>query len=391
MADAQEKEGKNEIKFRFDRSAEGGGVEALCTLKNGRAFLEWRFHLTAYSENRFERIVFPCDMEEGFFDGQAMEEHIRLRLTDMEDNPVLECIHFLREEEPLQSILPKPEVWRGVSHPYLYQAEAVLEDGEGNSLDRMGIYLPLRQVEYRNRDGKEEILLNGEVLERKMVRYALPQKGNPVGRQQLIVEDLRQLRKLGANCILLETSPWQAENGCSGGDGDSLEGRLGIFRQICDRLGFLVITAGSDKGGFEDTAIDARRAEQGQDSDIPVFRGIQQSFFLPGRQSPTPLYYFYRAKWSREPFVYLVPESLKQLSDANYRVMCYSNCSKVALYTDGRLFEFKTGERTFLFDEIPCKKPTVMLTAEGDGCIHSLSIHKSFTKSSPNDDIFPLE
>lgn len=97
------------------------------------------------------------------------------------------------------------------------------------------------------------------------------------------------------------------------------------------------------------------------------------------------------AKWSQEAFVYLVPESLKRLDDGNYTVMCYSNCGKVALYTDGRLFEFKAGEVTFLFSEIPCRKPTVMLTAEADGCTHSLSIHKSFTKQSRNDDIFPLE
>lgn len=396
----------NEITFKFDRSAEGGGVEALCTLENGRAFLEWKFHLEIYSKKQFKKIVIPTNLEADIKDWEAAEEYIRLRLTDRENNPVLECVQFLREEEPLQSILPKPEVWRGVSNPYLYKAEAVLADRDGNCLDRIAVSLPLRHIEGRNREGKEEILLNGEILEQRMVHYILPETGNPAQWQRLVLEDLGLLRKLGANCISL--------------DGITPH----IFAQICDRLGFMVFRAGNQVGNSGGTGgrvrqeaareeekdfEDVRKEHAGENTEgsvcvhaetfgpdtekreVPVFRGIRNSFFCPGRKSPGALFYYYMAKWSQEAFVYLVPESLKRLDDGNYTVMCYSNCGKVALYTDGRLFEFKAGEVTFLFSEIPCRKPTVMLTAEADGCTHSLSIHKSFTKQSRNDDIFPLE
>lgn len=349
---------KNGMTLKFDRIAEGSGAEALCRLENGRAFLEWRFHLEAYLGEECRKLTLPGDGEEFLSGRESPEQLIRLRLTDSGENPVLECIQFLREEEPLQSVLPQPEIWKGTAEPCLYKLEAVLADREGNCLDRIQDFLPLRQVEHRQ--GSTEVLLNGEVFQKRMVRYGLPERGNPAERQRLILEDLRILQRLGANCLLPEA-------------GDSPDRRC--LGRLCDRFGFLVFSP-------EKTA---------DRTDIPVFRGIRNSFFLPGGKGPSPLFYQYRAKWSREPFVYLVPESLKRLDDGKYAVCCYSNCSRVALYTDGRLFEFRTGELVFSFCEIPCTKPTIMLTAEGDGCSHSLSIHKSFTKLSPFDDIFPLE
>lgn len=381
------------ITLKFDRTAPGSGAEALCRLENGRAFLEWRFHLVEYSEEEAAKITLPRDAAELGHGEEMTEQFIRLCLTDREGTPVLECIQFLREEEPLQSILPQPRLWNGISDPYLYKLEAVLADREGNCLDRIRSFLPLRQVECRSSEGKEETFLNGEFFEKRMVRYALPETGNPAKRQGTVLEDLKLLQKLGANCLLPDRSPGLPRcGGVWGGFSSSLPGDgaeqcasgpimpsgYSMFRQLCDSLGFLVFSPENDS------------IEQ-EDSDIPAFRGIRNSFFLPGRKAPAPLYFQYRAKWSREPFVYLVPESLKRLDDGNYTVCCYSNCGKVALYTDGRLFEFKAGELAFVFYGIPCKKPTVMLTAEGEGCSHSLSIHKSFTKQSPFHDIFPLK
>lgn len=379
--------------LRFDRDGAGSGAEALCRMENGRARLEWRFHLAAYSGEQARRLLLPRDAAE-FAPGTEMaEQFIRLWIRDREGNSVLECIHLLREEEPLESILPQPRIWNGMDSPYLYETEAALEDRNGNCLDRVRGFLPLRQVECRNREGRTQVFLNGENFERRMVRYALPETGNPAQRQRQILEDLRRLQKLGANCLLLEEP--------AGTQGKAYCPSVfcgGTFVQLCDRLGFLVFTEPGQTGGAgrpdvsaEGTGGPGVSAEGTAGSDIPVFRGIRNSFFFPGREAPAPLYFKYRAKWSREPFVYLVPESLRRLDDGNYTVCCYSNCDKVALYADGRLFEFKTGELTFFFYEIPCGKPSIMLTAEGDGCSHSISIHKSFTKQTPFNDIFPLE
>ena len=367
--------GEGKITIRFDRTAPGSGAEALCRLENGRVFIEWKFHLVEYSRAQSKKITLPDEageydlMEERSRDGaDTYPEFIRLHLTDMRGCPVLECIQLLREEETLQSILQRPEFWKADGDPYLYKVEAVLADEAGNCIDRISMPLPLRCLERRIRDGKEELLLNGDVLEARMVRYTLPETGNAPQRQQNWTKDLGLMRELGVNCILLESPA------------------LNPFLQMCDRLGFLVFSTQSDSweagscfGGME------------EDRPVPVFRGSKNSFFVPGRNSPTPLFYRYRAEWSKEPFVYLVPESVKRLNSGNYMVCCYSSCSRVALYSDGRVFEFKEGETCFLFREIPCDKPTILLTAEAEGCTHSLSIHKSFTKQSPNYDIYPLE
>ena len=109
---------------------------------------------------------------------------------------------------------------------------------------------------------------------------------------------------------------------------------------------------------------------------IPDYRSMENGLFLPGSRYPTSLYYKYKAKWSDEPFIYLAPESVQKLQSGNYSVCCYSNCSRVALYADGILFEFQKGKGEFIFREIPARSPCVMLTAEGEGCTTSLSVHK---------------
>ena len=76
------------------------------------------------------------------------------------------------------------------------------------------------------------------------------------------------------------------------------------------------------------------------------------------------------------------------MESGNYTALCYSNCDKVALYSDGLLFEFKSGEGAFSFREVPARTPSVMLTAEGEGCGESLSVHKSFVKQWKNEDIW---
>ena len=53
----------------------------------------------------------------------------------------------------------------------------------------------------------------------------------------------------------------------------------------------------------------------------------------------------------------------------------------MALYSDGVLFEFLSGQEEFIFQEVPAKGPCVMLSAEGEGSSMSLSFHKMFPLS----------
>ncbi|WP_276948781.1 hypothetical protein [Acetatifactor muris] len=337
--------------MKFDRAAPGGGVEVNCRLENGKAFLEWEF----YFDNREE----SC----------GIEDHIRLTLTDRRGETVLEGIRLFREEEPLQSVLLQPQLWQGPSAPWLYALEAVLADREGRCLDRIVRQLPLRSMGCMEIQGKRELLLNGETFSARMVGYTFPAAGTGAARQQKIMEDMRWLLKMGANSIAVDMD---------------VEAVPDSFPELCDRLGFLLFYR-RERNGYWAWAQDGEEKFRIQcEEKVPSFRGEQDSLFRPGSSAPTALYYQYRAKWSREPFVYIVPESIQRGESCNYTVKCYSNCDRVALYSDGSLFAFQRGEIEFVFQEVPARTPGVMLTAEGDGCSEALSVHKSFLAKSCN-------
>lgn len=350
--------------MKFDRTAPRGSAEAECRLENGKAVLEWSFRLVENSGKTAQKISVPYGTEEERSLLRKEKGYIRLTLNDRQNNTVLECVQKLCEEEPLQSILLQPELWKGIRHPYLYGMEAVLADEAGNIRDRIQGQLALRCLSCANRNGNPEIFLNHESFIPKAVRYTLPETGTEAAIQRQMLEDLQWMLKLGANCLCVE-EPHK------------------LLAQLCDRHGLLVFRKEEKQSGYVWTH--GKQAispifQPLSGEDIPLFRGKSGSLFLPGSSTPTTLFYRYQAKWSDVPFVHIVPESIQRLESGNFAVLCYSNCGRVALYSDGVLFEFKDGEEAFSFQEIPARTPSIMLTAEGEGCCETLSIHKSFTK-----------
>lgn len=435
--------------MRFDENAPGGGVEAVYRLENGKAFLEWKLYFaedgTEQGRNRAEdegdweeteprRSLDGAEtgsdgaqtgrsgMETGR-DGTETEPdgkttgrgqsrgamrgmpgvpvgaRISIYVTDREGNQVLECRQQLREEEPLQSILLQPRLWRGTEEPYLYDMEAILEDGSGCRRDRVRGHLPLRSLDSRQ---PGSLTLNGAALEPRAVRYYLPDMGGVADSCHRMEKDLRLLLELGANCVCLDG--WE-----EGQEGNLERGRF--FLALCDGLGLLAFRR--QKGGSEYVWIqgDGRGAGMiGREAvavtcggEVPVLRSrkkdvavcgergaetLQADALLPDGEHPGPYFYRCLAEWGRKPFVYIVPESVRKMESGNYTALCYSNCDRVALYSDGNLFEFQRGEREFYFQEIPAKSPCIMLAAEGEGCGASLSVHKSFVKQWENEGIW---
>lgn len=350
--------------MKFDRTAPGGCAEAACRLENGKAVLEWQFHLVQDSGETSQKISVPYGTEEERSLLRKEKGYIRLTLNDRQNNTILECVQKLCEEEPLQSILLQPVLWKGLRNPYLYGMEMLLADEAGNIQDGVQGQLALRCLSCVNRNGNAEILLNHESFLPRAVRYTLPELGTEAAIQRQMLEDLQWMQKLGANCLCVE-EPHK------------------LLVQLCDRHGLLVFLKAEKQPGyvwshgkkaippiFQTLSCEA----------VPLFRGKSCSLFRPGCSAPTTLFYRYQAKWSETPFVHIVPESIQRLESGNFAVLCYSNCGRVALYSDGILFEFKDGEEVFLFQEIPARTPSIMLTAEGEGCCETLSIHKSFTK-----------
>jgi len=254
---------------------------------------------------------------------------LHLTMRDRAGQTVLLCMQEALEEEPLLSVILQPHLW-DCENPYLYELEAVLQDAQGKERDRLKRQIPLRELSFHERRGW---LLNGEELVLKAVEYTIPPHTSALEKQQIVLRDLQLVKEMGANCIHTEASLWP----------------------LCERLGLLTWQKGMERSGGE----------------LPCLVG-------EGGSRLSSLYYCYKAKWSREPFVYIVPESISILSSGKLSVIVYSNCSRVALYSDGILFEFRKGNEEFLFEEIPARTPCVMLSAEGENCSMSLSFHKTF-------------
>lgn len=300
--------------MKFDRKAPGGGVEIECIPENGKAQLTWKFKFT----------------------GEPAEAFVSVTLKDSEGNEVLECRRMEPEEELLKAILLHPRLWQGTENPYLYQMEATLLDRQGRLLDRITGPLPLRRLEKRPDKG---YFLNGVEFVPRTVGYELSHVPAQSKNQSMIFRDLEMILQLGANSIYCgETS----EN-------------IGMLGELCDRLGLLM--------WHEEPEIS--------------LRGTGQCLLNDLTNKPLPLYYQYKFLWSSRPFVHIMPESVTAVGSGCFQAVVYSNCEKVALYTDGVLFEVHSGEREFLFEGIPAKHPCIMLTAEADGCAASLSLQKS--------------
>ncbi len=325
------------MSLTFDRAAPDEGVKTDLRLEAGRAYFEWQLCYTGTPET----------------------ETVHIWLRDGRQETVLECLGMAAEEEPLKAVLLQPRLWNGVRAPYLYTLEVALWDEKGNCTDRICRPMPLRRAELQDVKG---FVLNGEPFELRTVRYGMPAQVHTAEGQRLVMEDLQKLLSLGANSVYIERG----------------RGLTKPFLQLCDRLGILILT---------DMSCLQYNEKMENFGDIPMLRGGKGSLILEGSGRLASEFYRYKARWNPEPFVYIVPESVKRQKNGSFCATVYSSCRRIALYSDGRLFEFMSGQEKFVFQDIPAKGPCVMLAAEGDGCSGSFSIHKTFTKSSRNGDI----
>lgn len=87
-------------------------------------------------------------------------------------------------------------------------------------------------------------------------------------------------------------------------------------------------------------------------------------------------FYVYKAWYSREPFVHLDGRRYFARPGRTATVTVRSNLPEVSLYVDGKLFQTKTGEHTFIFEQVPiapegtavmaragCSEDTMMIRA----------------------------
>lgn len=318
--------------MKFDRKAPGEGLEITATMQSGKAYLECKVHLKWEGEETLSLLP-------------SAEKYLDIRIWDRENRPVFRCHHPLWQEEPAKGILLHPGLWQGTEDPYLYRVRAALMNGKECMADVLEKPLALRSFVEIPMKGW---FLNDKSFEIRAVAYEIPEAkeaavaADRALRETQIRRDLVLIKEMGANGI------------CPiGGVCDEM------FCRICDETGFILWRQFDEK--------------------MPRFRGMADGLVSLDNQFPTDRYYYYKACWSKEPFVYVSMESLTLQPNGNVRVTVYSNRKKVALYVDGVLFEFRTEGPDFVFEGIPVKNFPLLLTAETGECSMSVTaypVHK---------------
>ena len=94
--------------------------------------------------------------------------------------------------------LDNVHLWNGTSDPYLYTLTTIIQDAEGNELDRISQKIGFRTFEIKN--GKA--YLNGEVIEIHGVGYHQDREGygNAVSSEQ-IASDINEMLEMGVNFV----------------------------------------------------------------------------------------------------------------------------------------------------------------------------------------------
>ncbi len=308
--------------MEFDKKAPDGGLEITTTVQSGKAYLQCGLHLLQEETDR--------------------ESYLDLRIWDRENRLVFCASHPLWLGEPLKGLILHPRLWQGTEDPYLYRVRAALMQKKDCEVDVLEQHLALRNLCEIPMKGW---FLNDKPMEIRAVAYdsftikGASEEERIEHREVQIRQDLQLIREMGANGICL------------------LGAQDEIFYRLCDEIGLLLWQQPEEK--------------------IPRFKELVE------KDSLTDRYYYYKACWSKEPFVYISRESLAFQENGSIQVTVYSNQQKVALYVDGDLFEFRGSGPDFVFERIPIKQLPLLLTAETRECSMSLSdypVHKNFTK-----------
>jgi len=318
--------------MKFDAKAPDGGLEIDTVIENGKVYLDCKIHL--------EDTTLP----------PTNGDRLELRIWDREGRLIFCCRYPLAEEESLKGIILHPHLWQGIEDAYLYRVRAVLMKQGDLVTDELERALPLRNLYEIPMKGW---FLNGKSFEMRRVLYETPFKEsgedllNKEWKETRIREDLAKIKELGANGI------------CSVGFVRMEE--MWRLSELCDEMGLIHFPI--------------QTVEEGEKNKLPTFYGTPDSLLSPGQRACTDRYYYYKACWSKEPFVHISLDSITFTENGNARTIVYSNQKKVALYVDGVLYEFRNQGPDFIFEEIPVKQRPFMLTAETGECSMSVTVY----------------
>lgn len=327
--------------MRFDRTAPGGGMVIYTKVENGKCLLEFQFFYEREASKNIsynsgalfyeEREYIGCEkggLKTGENVAGEQKYFVEIIIYDMQGEIIFQCRYPVEEEEPAKGLLLHPHLWNGIADPYLYKVKCRLMcQKPGNpvySVDKLKQFLPLRRLEEIDQKGWH---LNGKPFEVRGVLYNTPfHIVNGITGQEQTKHDLELLQQMGANTIYLTERLPDEE-----------------MITLCEQMGFVVWC-------------DAHCSPK-------------ENVLTEGEHRlPTDRYFYYKACWSKEPFVHILSHSLKRQENGNYSLTVYSNQKRVALYVNGVLFEFRVGAPEYVFEEIPAKKMPLLITVEAGEC-----------------------
>ena len=291
----------------------------------------------------------------------------------------------IKEETVFSTILLNPHIWKGWEDPYVYEVEVNFWQ-EGRIIETVRTYLTVRCVAFLPIRG---FLLNEKEEELKTV-YC-------VG--EVTEKEFSLLKELNANVLWLDNGKVAIQK-----EELSLKQILPDLQEKCDRAGILLCIDGRIEGEYcceSGEKVDLREALC--EKKVPLLyrdwgrislAGTAEINVLYENRGRTDLFYYYKACWSRIPFVHICnvqrgnAYSHIEKTDNGQRfesaegtitVTVYSNQKKAALYVDGYLFEYKQGPPDFKFEDISLKHCQTVLTAQAGECSISVTVERIFS------------
>ena len=231
--------------MKFNQKLPGGGLEIISTLKNGKATFQCTFHLESEQEDE--------------------DSSLELRIWNRENQLVFQAYRKAVLEEPLQGMILHPHLWQAGEDAYLYRVQVILKKDTDTILDVLEknlAFCNLCEVPMKG------WFLNEQPIEIRAVEYELSKEQKEFDKEEKntyhnrIRMDLQFIRDMGANGIFLKRE-------------DVSE----YLHNICRELGLIIWK---------------NRGEC-----MPRFQELMKNGFF------TDCYYYYKACWSKEPFVYI--------------------------------------------------------------------------------------
>lgn len=94
-------------------------------------------------------------------------------------------------------------------------------------------------------------------------------------------------------------------------------------------------------------------------------------------------FYLYQAYWSKKPMIHICGKRYAKRSCESISIKVYSNASAIQLYVDGKPFLKKTGNRIFLFENVPLHEGFTSITVKSDICSDTCCFEKVDTDFKP--------